>query len=379
MSPVKSPLKATPEDPLRILIVRPDRIGDVILSTPVISVIHRNYPEAKLTFMVQPSIVPLVEGIAGVSATMTYEPGGRHRGFAGFRRLVAEIRRGRFRIIIALQTEWRLALAILFSGVRYRVGPWSKLHSYLVYNRGVRQRRSEVEMHEADYNLQLLRKIGIRMGARPAATAVSVPAGARAQAGEWLTRQGFRDGAPLVIVHPGMGGSALNWPEAHYSDLIRRLLADGTQVLVTAGPADRSVLDQVLSPFVGGAAPGLMVLRPEEGHPVGFLAALMEKAQVIIAPSTGPLHVAVALGKRVVTIFPPIRVQSAIRWGPYLPQDKDEKLASVLNPEVYCGEDFKCRGAECHYYPCMRTVMPLQAHEEVMKHLRELDSPRGAS
>lgn len=365
MTPVKSPLRASPEDPLRILVVRPDRIGDVVLSTPVISVIHRNYPAAKITFMVQPPIEPIVRGISGVSATLAYDPQGRHHGMGGFWRLVQDIRRGRYRILIALQTNWRIGLAILFSGVRYRVGPWSKLHSYLVYNRGVRQRRSEVEMHEADYNLQLLRKIGIRMGARPAETQIAVPAEARAQAQAWLEGQGWRPGQKLVVVHPGMGGSALNWPEGHYVDLIRKLLADGVPVLVTGGVGDQAVVDRVVSGLSG--ATGFYVMRPEDQRSLEFFAGLLELAAAVVAPSTGPLHLAVALGRRVITMYPPIRVQSAIRWGPYL---KDDARASVLNPEVYCGEDFKCRGPECHYYPCMRTIMPIQVHDEVMKQLR---------
>jgi hypothetical protein len=70
----------------------------------------------------------------------------------------------------------------------------------------------------------------------------------------------------------------------------------------------------------------------------------------------------VALGKLVVTVFPPIKVQSAVRWGPYGvpigtnlgidPQDK----ASVLVPDVNCGEDFRCALAACIYYPCMPRV-----------------------
>jgi ADP-heptose:LPS heptosyltransferase len=374
MSPVKSPLKATPEDPLRILIVRADRIGDVVLSTPVISVIHRNYPEARLTLMVQAPVAPLVSGISGLDGTLIYDPRGRHQGLGGFWRLVQDLRAGRFRIVIALQTQWRLGLAILFSGIRYRVGPWSKLHSYLVYNRGVRQRRSEVEMHEADYNLQLLRKIGIRLGARPAETAIALSDSARAQARAWLLAQGWRAEAPLVVIHPGMGGSALNWPEAHYADLARRLLAQGAQVLLSAGPADRVAVERVHEGIVkavsaeASAPAGLFVMDPVVERGIDFLGGLLELAQVVVAPSTGPLHVAVALGKRVVTVFPPIRVQSAIRWGPYL---RDDARASVLHSEVYCGEDFHCRGAECHYFPCMKTVLPMQAFEEVIKHLRQ--------
>jgi ADP-heptose:LPS heptosyltransferase len=97
---------------------------------------------------------------------------------------------------------------------------------------------------------------------------------------------------------------------------------------------------------------------------IDFLAALMSKASVVVAPSTGPLHVAVAVGTPVVTFYPPVRVMSALRWGPYL---NDEEHSSVLVPDVYCGQAFKCRGSLCHYYPCMRSLTVEGALDQVRK------------
>jgi ADP-heptose:LPS heptosyltransferase len=74
------------------------------------------------------------------------------------------------------------------------------------------------------------------------------------------------------------------------------------------------------------------------------------------------MHLAVALGKKVVSVFPPIKVQSAARWGPYgmsmgtnLGISPDDN-ASVLVPDVNCGEDFRCALASCIYYPCMPRI-----------------------
>jgi heptosyltransferase-3 len=88
---------------------------------------------------------------------------------------------------------------------------------------------------------------------------------------------------------------------------------------------------------------------------------LYAETSLVVAPSTGPLHLAVAAGKPVVTFYPPIKVQSALRWGPYV---ADESRASVLVPEVYCGEDFTCRGSLCNYYPCMKSLTVAQALEQ---------------
>jgi ADP-heptose:LPS heptosyltransferase len=97
------------------------------------------------------------------------------------------------------------------------------------------------------------------------------------------------------------------------------------------------------------------------------LGALISHAQVVVAPSTGPLHIATAIGVRVVTMYPPIRVQSAVRWGPYV---ADDERASVMVPEVFCGQDFHCIGEECVYFPCMRTIQVSQVLDEIRNQLK---------
>ncbi len=348
-------------EPLRILVVRPDRLGDVILSTPVFQVIKEHYPNAELTVMVREPIVPLIRGLAHVDHVLIYEPERRHSGIKGFFRLLGEIRSGKFRIAVVLQSDVLLALAIFFANIRYRVGPLSRLHSFLFYNRGIRQRRSQVEMHETDYNLQLLRRIGIRVGTRKIPTSVDVPAPARVGAKKWLESKGWDPKLPLIVVHPGMGGSALNWPEAHYIELIRCLLREKRQVLVTAGPTEGELIHRI-SKLIGEGVAGMFYYGGAEAGPVDMLAGLLAQASVVVAPSTGPLHVAVALGRPVVSFYPPIRVQSALRWGPYRP---DEENASVLVPEVFCGQDFKCLGHICHYFPCMKSLTVTQTLEQV--------------
>jgi len=346
---------------LRILVVRADRMGDVILSTPVFEVIKRHYPNSKLTVLAQASVAPLLEGLASVDEVMIYEPAGKHAGLRGLFRLFRDIRVKRFRIAIVLQTTWKIATAVFFGKVRYRVGPLSRPYSFLLFNRGVRQRRSQVEMHEADYNLQLLRKLGIRVGARNVPTAISISDEDREAAKRFLTDHGWKEGEPLIAVHPGMGGSALNWPETHYTDLVRVLLREGRKVLLTGGHTEAELLNRIAT-AIGPLREKLITYIAEPGRGIGFLAGLLDCCSLMVAPSTGPLHLAVALKKPVLTFYPPIRVQSAIRWGPYL---REEKTASILVPEVYCGEDFKCRGNLCNYFPCMKTITVAEALEKV--------------
>ena len=352
---------------LRILMVRPDRLGDVILSTPVFEMVKRYYPQSHVVALLRSEVIPVLKGLSSLDDFIVFDPLGRHAGFKGFFRLVSELRALKFQVAIVLQTQWKIALAVFLAGIRYRVGPLSKVHSFLFYNKGIRQRRSHVEMHETDYNLQLLRPLGIRVGSRSVSTEVRVDSSVLKESQEWLKKKGWTPRKDLVLVHPGMGGSALNWPESHYQELVRSLIEAGKQVLITAGPTEWVLMDRMES-FLGSLAERALIYRGEAGVAVDFWAGLCSYADVVVAPSTGPLHIAVALGKRVVTFYPPIRVQSAVRWGPY---QREESHASVLVPQVFCGQDFNCRGSLCHYFPCMKSLTVKQTLAQVEKQLSQ--------
>jgi ADP-heptose:LPS heptosyltransferase len=187
---------------------------------------------------------------------------------------------------------------------------------------------------------------------------------ARREALRFFGEKGLSRRFKTVAIHPGMAGSALNWPEGHYIHLGRRLVRR-YNVLVTGGPGEEALVERV---FQGIArqqsftpdSPTFSKYVGEKG--LAETIAILEQCEGVVAPSTGPMHLAVALSRLVVTIFPPIKVQSAVRWGPYgVPtgtnlgiEPKDR--ASVLVPDVNCGEEFRCALSACIYYPCMPRV-----------------------
>jgi ADP-heptose:LPS heptosyltransferase len=347
--------------PRKVLVARPDRLGDVLLSTPAFEVLAR--AGSAVTVLVRAEVAPVIQGLPSVQGVILFDPSGRHAGLRGLFALAAEIRAHRFDAAVALQSRRAVAWAIRLAGVPLRAGPLGKPHSFLLYNRGLRQHRSRVEMHEADYSLQLLERLGVPRPAEPPAPRAHVAPAVREQARQWLAERGWRPGTALVAVHPGMGGSALNWPEARYAETIRALLREGRQVLVTAGPAEGALLERI-GAALGDLRGRTLFYGGAEARPIDFMAALLSWVDLVIAPSTGPLHLAVAIGKPVVCFYAPIRVQSRERWGPY---GVDPARAAVLVPQVDCGQTFSCRGAACPHYPCMETLTVERTLAEVRR------------
>lgn len=350
-----------PQNP-RILVVRADRLGDVVLSIPTIEVLKRFYPKSHLGVMVQSRVAPALRGLPFIDQLIEVDP-------------EAPLKlEGHWDLALVLQPRFKILWALWRAGVKHRLGPLSKWYSFPLLTAGLRQRRSKVEMHEADYNLQLLRLLGIDVGTRTVLPKVAVGPEARTEFAQWWEAQGGDAGVKhWVAIHPGMGGSALNWPEENYLKLADSLLLTGQGVLVTGGPTEQGILDRFDSAFKSAHGNRIRTFGGARAADIQRLAAAYQKASVVVAPSTGPLHVAAAVGARVVSFYPPIRVQSAVRWGPYVaewPGREDESKASVLVPDVHCGQDFKCRGQACPYFPCMSTLGVAQAFEMVQNHLK---------
>ena len=118
----------------------------------------------------------------------------------------------------------------------------------------------------------------------------------------------------MVVIHPGSGGSAREWPVARFGELARLLHRTfGCQVVVTGTEEEQERMMQVRDALAGRALlfPGTLSLTE--------LAAILRSASLVISHSTGPLHLAVAVGARVLGLYPPVTAMSARRWGPYSP------------------------------------------------------------
>jgi heptosyltransferase III len=347
----------------KILLVRTDKIGDVVLTTPAISALRKKLPEAHLTGMTSTIAADVYKGNPHLDEVWVLD-WSLYSGPLGFFRLVKKIRSGQFQSAVVFQTTYRLAFALLFAWVPVRIGPYSKWWSWLAFNRGRRQFRSAVEMHEAEYNIQLLKDFGISVSETRESTHLKVDEEARRRAVRFFAEQGLSPKHKTIAIHPGMAGSALNWPEGHYISLGRRLVRK-FNVIVTGGPQEQALVERV---FLGIAqrrsfSPNEPVFAKFVGETgLADLIALLDRCDGIVAASTGPMHLGVALGKKVVTVFSPIKVQSAVRWGPFGVSVgsglgiSPENRASVLVPDVNCGEDFRCALQACIYFPCMPRI-----------------------
>jgi heptosyltransferase-3 len=284
-----------------ILIVRTDRLGDVLLTTPVSTALRRMFPKARISWLVSPYTAPLLEHNPDIDQILVDR--GESPG-----QLADLIRNERFDAAIVAYPRWRIVLALWLARVPLRIGPANKSYAILL-NRRVRQRRSKGKKHEADYNLELLEPLGASFERYP--TRYVATDEERKAARRVLEAKGISGAKPVAILHPGSGGSSARWPLGHFMALGDRLQADGCDLVVTGGPGEN---------HEGAMAAGMRrppVFIPGGSVSIRELAAILSCADLVVTNSTGPLHLAVALGVPTVSIYSPLPTRHPARWGPY--------------------------------------------------------------
>ena len=320
----------------KILIVRTDRIGDVVLSLPMVVALRSAESSASISLLVRSYTKELVEDQPGLAEILLYDVSMERKPFG---EMLAEIRRRKFDVVIVTYPTFRLALLMFLAGIPVRIGTGYRWYS-LFFNRRIYEHRKTAEKHEAEYNVSLLRPLGIEPEGHPR-PALDVTEAAAAEARELLGKVGIRPGEPFVILHPGSGGSAKDWSPENFGALAEKV-SDVAPVLVTGSAAEQQLVATVVEQSNGKAValPAVSSLKT--------LAAILKKAAVFVANSTGPLHMAAAVGTPVVAFYPPIVQCSSRRWGPLA----DRKV--VFEPSA--GECPRCHGGPCQGSDCMDLI-----------------------
>ncbi|MBN1595484.1 glycosyltransferase family 9 protein [candidate division FCPU426 bacterium] len=300
-----------------ILVCRTDALGDTLLALPVCTALKKAFPGSRVCMLVSPRTRDLVMLQAGVDQAISYDRQGVHRGL-GLRGLIAELKGHAFDLALAVFPDRRVSWALLRAGIPCRVGTGRRWWSFL-YTRRVKHSRAQAEKHEAEYNLDLVRELGVR--AELQAPCLEPPPEARAWARDYLRQQGVAVSDRLVAIHPGGRGSAANWGAERYGRLANMIMKQfQCKIVLTGTPQEQKQL-QVAAGYCEQA-----VLRLEQAISLPQFAALLACARVVVAGNTGPLHLACAVGTAVVSVFPASGVTGPLRWGPL------GRKAAVLTP-----------------------------------------------
>ena len=335
-----------------ILIVRTDRIGDVVLSLPLVEVLRKNFPPAHITFLARTYTRDIVEGQPGVDAVALYDEEGKPKSFF---RMFSELRRPKYDLAVVAFPRFRIALLLRLAGVTTRVGTGYRWYSFL-FNERVFEHRKNAAKHEFEFNLSLAQRLGCRIS--PGTTPhLHVDVDATRVATEERKRLGLSAGRSFVVLHPGSGGSARDWSPANFRALAIRFRELGWKVVVTGAMGEEELVRTVTNDTGSEIVSSVGRLSLKE------LAAFIKSANLFVSNSTGPLHIAAGVGTPVIGFYPPIVACSPQRWGPVT-----EKKIVFVPDNAHCR---LCHGEPCRGNICMDQINVEQVVQAAMKLIKK--------
>jgi predicted lipopolysaccharide heptosyltransferase III len=333
----QNPEILTSSDPQisRILLVRLRQIGDVVFTTPAIRALRRKFPDAHISYIVEPAAVPIVEHNPHLSDVVVAP---RQRGVAGLRtdvELIRRLRVVRYDVAIDFHGGPRASLLTWLSGAPRRIG-YDVVGRSWMYTDRVRRPRELRPRHSVQNQFDLLAPLGIGP-ADPAIDSVEMRPGDEAvrSVRERLAAAGVPPSARLIVVHVSSNSPFRRWPAESFATAIASLAGsvDDGRIVVTAGPSETGAVDRIIADVRArsSAAAAERVLRCGE-FSLAELRALVDAAALYIGGDSGPLHIASASAVPIVALY-----------GPTLPVRSHPWRSSTVPSEAVDAGDLPCR------------------------------------
>ncbi len=292
--------------PARILVVRNDRVGDLVLTLPALQYLRRAFPAAEITVLTAQHTAVLLQDHPDVDRVLADDRD------SSWSELARRLRPYRFDAAVVIHTTARNFLAVWWAGISTRVTWGGKPMGWLTGNRLVHVHRSRPPIHESQFALAFARRLRDDPRIECSDPQLPIP-GAVVQEVQDRIRRDLGSHGPLFGVHPGSYGSTYNWPQQRYGELVRRLAAQG-RVAITGGPGEESLLRELRD-----AVPAPLAARVAcyADFDLRQLCAAIAGMDVLTVSNTGPMHLAGVLGTPAVALFSAHPLHSPAKWAPF--------------------------------------------------------------
>lgn len=318
--------------PRRILIIKPSAIGDVVHALPVLNLLRARWPSSQVSWLVTPACAGLLEGHPQLDEVIRFERKQYGKAWRSPSAAMALLRftralRGRqFDLTIDLQGLFRSGWLAAMTRAPMRVGlAAAREFGWIYYTHKVPE--GHRERHAVELNLDIAEALGLGRG--PVKFVFPTTDEDRAHVAELVGAAGR-----YAVFLPGANWETKRWPPEKFAACVRPLRERfGLESIVAGGPDDAALAARI---------PGARDLTGKTN--LRQLVALLERAALVIANDTGPMHIAAALGRPLVSMYGPT---NPTLTGPF------ERLGSVVQLEIPCRP---CYGRHCSHKSCLQKL-----------------------
>ena len=356
----------TPRDFRKILLIKLSAVGDVVHTIPVLNKLRRRYPMAQLDWLVTPAIAELLRHHPAITSIIEFEREAwstpwRLAPFTSYVSLATKLRAASYDLVIDMHGQFRTAALTLATGASVRIGfdrprasvwdassrkfpeqarkhAWqgAREGSWIAYTHHIPV--PTLDLHAVDRYLNIGPILGLDR--EPADFSFPIPQSANSRVDALLAQHGTNR-TDIVIMAPGTIWETKHWGSDKFAKVARHFLSRGFAVVLIGSQREHVVCEQVAA-----LAPGAIDLAGATA--LSELAALIRRSAISITNDSGPMHLAVALDRPVVSIFGPT---DPVWIGPYRRAD------AVLHADLECSPCYLRKLKYCHYdHACMRSV-----------------------
>lgn len=334
-----------------ILISRTDNIGDVILTLPVAGILKKNFPNAKITFLGREYVRDVVAHCTYIDDFLDWDALSQMKESDA----VAKIKSYAFDAVIHVFPKKQIGILMKKAQIPYRIGPSSRFYYWLTCNKRVYFSRKKSNLHEAQLNLHLLKPFNIEFNNDlkylPDMTGFTCKELSPPHLQSVFVSNKFN-----LIVHPFTNAHTREWPISHFIKLINALPAEKFNIIVTGSKKENEVIQAKIMPYC------LHAINLAGKCGLNEFIQFIAHADGLVANSTGPMHIAAALGIHTLGLFPITKGMDINRWSPL-----GEK-AEVLIADPKCNAPTCAAMNDCF---CMESITVEQVKNKIMMWLSE--------
>ncbi len=346
------------KQPETFLISRTDNIGDVVLTLPMVTILRKNFPNAKIIFLGRTYTKPILRLSENIDEIYYWD----QISSKSDSELVSFFKQKNIDAVIHVFPNKRIAKILKNAKVKIRIGTSHRFFHWTTCNKKVRFSRKKSDLHEAQLNLKLLKPLGVETDL-PLVTVgkyynIKTPQLPDDKKSVLYFNQTVaiddlisQDKINLVL-HPKTNGSAREWGYENFGKLIELLPREQFKLFISGTKAEGEMMRDFLYDYQDDVTDVSGIFSLEQ------FIFFLSKTDGVIAASTGPLHIAAMLGKFALGIYAPMRPIFPQRWAPL-----GENVHYLVKNEP-CS---KCKHSnDCE---CIQSITPEQVKVVVDKYL----------
>jgi lipopolysaccharide heptosyltransferase II len=344
--------------PRRILVIRLDLIGDLVMSMVVVRTLKRTYPGAEIDLVAVPASARVVEGDPDLAHIIGYDPNIwrrpkallQRKNWRELRALLDRLRAREYDLAISVFGNWAGTLAVLSQARRTLGFGRESFPGFMTDNVPGKHWTPGEKKHEVDYCLELAQAAGATLNADDRYAHLSISQQATNEVEALLATEDVKPGHAIVACHVSANnGQSKRWPVPYWATLLDRLIREEqVYVVLTGAPNDLPLIEKIT--------------RRMQEQPLNLagrtsltqLAALLKRADLLISGDSGPVHMAGAVETPLIAIHGP--TDPALS-GPV------SRHATIVQDSIWCSPCYAAKEtADCRFFTtqCMKNILPAQ-------------------